>query len=68
MMTHRLDVHPHKVKLCKDPSNCTFQKCWFRHSRKNQIEEDQNEPTKEINYQVFQNAPANLKPPLNNQE
>ena len=68
-MTHRLEVHPNKVKFCKDPENCTFKKCWFKHNENSiVIEENGKTPApKQGNNPDFQNAPTSLKPPLDNQ-
>ena len=32
MMEHRSKQHKEKMKMCKNAENCTFTKCWFRHS------------------------------------
>ena len=68
-MTHRLEVHPNKVKFCKDPENCTFKKCWFKYNENSiVIEENGKTPApKQGNNPDFQNAPTSLKPPLDNQ-
>ena len=52
MMTHRINEHPGKVKLCKDGKNCTRQKCWYKHgtntpNENNTREEESNSSTSE---------------------
>ena len=77
MMTHRINVHTNKVKLCRDPENCSFTKCWYRHtssSTRDLNQESTNEPSNvnnvnninqtKTNDQDFSKAPANPEPPL----
>ena len=67
MMNHRKEIHPEKVKYCKDPVSCGFKVCWFLHS-KEQVEQGETNPSKthqpdsESN---FQNVPEQPKPPFN---
>ena len=69
MMVHRLEVHPNKVKFCKDQTNCTFTKCWFKHSKERNVNivNENTAASEEAMNQDFQNAPTSLKPPLNKQ-
>ena len=81
MMTHRINVHRNKVKLCRDPENCSFTKCWYRHnsiSTRDLNQELTNEPSNvnnvnninqtKTNDQDFSKAPANPEPPLISQK
>ena len=63
MMMHRLDVHPNKCKPCRDPDNCTFKKCWYKHTDKIIIINENIRPEMQAN---FQKVSTQLKPPLNN--
>ena len=62
MMMHRLNFHSNKVKPCRDPDNCTFSKCWYKHSEKVITPNNDVQVEKESN---FQKASDKLKPPLN---
>ena len=80
MMIHGLDVHINKGKMCRDPENCTFTKCWFRHNHlatqiishnvttnPKIVVTKKESNSQNINDQDFLKAPTNLKPKLNRQ-
>ena len=61
MMMHRLNVHPDKVKPCRDPDNFNFTKCWYKHSEKVINSTNIGPAEKESNFQA---ASDKLKSPL----
>ena len=48
MMLHRKEIHPKRVKNCKDPQNCSFKKCWCNHNEIVNSPQIENEPEKEV--------------------
>jgi hypothetical protein len=70
MMLHRLELHAEKVMQCRNAENCEFQKCWYKHNKKNtesninnsQIGNSSGEETTQKTGN-FQKAPLEQKPP-----
>ena len=71
LMLHRLENHPEKVMPCRNPDNCQFETCWYKHTKQinessNQNEEESESPNMRENTPNpvnFQKAPMAQKPP-----
>ena len=64
---HKLEIHPEKIKPSRNPENCEFTNCWYKHVipkikeniRTNEPSSEQKEEQKVEN---FQKAQINPKP------